>query len=269
MKEKLMLTVLTIAGSDPCGGAGVQADLWTFRDLGVYGLSAITALTAQNTSELRSLHIVKANVLKDQLDSLIEDFDISAVKIGMVGDLKLAELIEKYIIVNEMKNIVVDPVLTSTTGKNLSDDDLKSFYLEKLFPLAKVITPNIPEAETLTGIKIDSEENLEKVLSKLKGTNCEYVVLKGGHLEKITNNKYQMPNTTSDFIYDGKKIETLSLKTIDTCQVRGTGCRFSSAIAANMAKGLEPLVAISKAKEYVHFGIKNSIKIGQGANLIL
>ena len=235
-----MKTTLTIAGSDSSGGAGVQADMKTMMAHGVYAMSAVTALTAQNTLGVTSIFDVTAKFLGDQIDSVFTDIFPDAVKIGMVSSPALAEVIAKKLSFYNAKNIVIDPVMVATSGATLTNSEAITVMTEKLFPLATVLTPNIPEAEVLSQMKIKNENDMKKsaeIIHKLCGCN---ILLKGGH----------SINDANDLLYDGKSEIWFHSKKINNSNTHGTGCTFSSAIASNLAKDVDLYNAISKAKDY-------------------
>lgn len=248
-------TVLTIAGSDSSGGAGIQADLKTMIMNSVYGMSAITALTAQNTTGVRAIVEVEPLFLEKQLDAIFTDIYPDAVKIGMVGSEKLiisiAEKLKEY----NAKNIVVDPVMVATSGAKLISDSAIDTLCKELFPLALVITPNIPEAEILSGIKItDSEKMIEAAKLINEKYNC-VVLCKGGH----------NLNDANDLLYNNKKIKWFEGIRINNPNTHGTGCTLSSAIASNLAKGYSLEKSICLAKKYISSALSAMLDLGKGS----
>ena len=239
-----MKTALTIAGSDSSGGAGIQADLKTMLANGVYGMSVLTALTAQNTVGVRSILNVDSKFLKDQISSVFEDIYPDAVKIGMVSDAKLTMTIVEELYMWKAKNLVVDPVMVATSGAKLISDEACEVLIEKLIPLARVITPNIPEAEFISGETIKSTEDMERVAKQIGDKHGVAVLLKGGH-------------SISDAWFKGERI--------DTSNTHGTGCVLSSAIASNLAKGIELEDAIVRAKEYISGALASGLDLGAGS----
>ena len=222
-----MRTALSIAGSDSCGGAGIQADIKTMTMNGVYAMSAITALTAQNTTGVTGIMEVTADFLRQQIDAVFEDIYPDAVKIGMVSSAELIEVIAERLIAHKAKSIVVDPVMVATSGSALMKTDAVSMLMSKLFPLAAVITPNIPETEVLSGMKVRTKEDMQKA-AKMIGDSCGCAVLvKGGHCV----------NDANDLLYADGKWRWFEGKRIDNPNTHGTGCTLSSAIASNLAKG--------------------------------
>ncbi|QDJ13234.1 bifunctional hydroxymethylpyrimidine kinase/phosphomethylpyrimidine kinase [Mergibacter septicus] len=246
--------VLTIAGSDCSGGAGIQADLKTMTMNGVYAMSVITALTAQNTLGVTGILDVDANFLKKQLDAVFTDIYPEAVKIGMLSSQDLILTISSSLKEYKAKNIVVDPVMVSTSGSKLIADEAIETMCKELFPLAKVITPNIPEAEILSGIKIKNSEDMIQAAIKINKQYSCAVLCKGGH----------NLNDANDLLYDGENIKWFKGRKIKNPNTHGTGCTLSSAIAANLAKGQELDIAIEKAKEYISNALQQMLDLGQG-----
>ena len=256
-----MRTVLTIAGSDSSGGAGIQADLKSFSANGVYGASVITAITAQNTTGVYDVYPLPASIVKSQLEAVFSDLDIQAVKIGMVSDIDIMNVISDTLIKYKPKYVVLDPVMVSTTGHTLLQNDQIKSLKSKLFPLATIITPNISEAEVLLDRKIKTFEDMRSAAYDLhKEFNC-YVLLKGGHFPIRDNEKVK----SVDVLSNGEMFEK---DWINTTSTHGTGCSLSSAIASNLSKDNSISKSIENAKEYVNKGIANSYKVGKGNNPI-
>lgn len=249
-----MKTALTIAGTDPTGGAGVQADLKTFVTNGVFGMSVITSVVSQNTTGVYKIENMSAQMVESQLDAVFTDIFPDAVKIGMVSQVEIIEMIAKKLIEYKPKNIVLDPVMVATSGGKLLEDNALKCLQEKLLPLADLITPNIFEAELLSGMKITNKEDLKKAGDKIYADFKVDVLMKGGH---FTDNSDDLLLHNGEYIwFESEHIQTTSN--------HGTGCTLSSAIAANLAKG-EPMdKAVGKAKEYVKNLLKNDIKLGKG-----
>lgn len=247
-------TALTIAGSDCSGGAGIQADLKTFHANHVYGMSVITALTAQNTLGVKSILNVSPKFLEEQLDAIFKDIKPNAVKIGMVSNKNLIQ-----IIINKLKeynalNIVVDPVMVATSGSKLLDNDAIDTLANGLFPLATVITPNIPEAELLTGHSIKNKKDMEKV-AKIIGDKYDCAVLcKGGHRIEDAN----------DVLYHSHQFTWFESERINNQNTHGTGCTLSSAIAANLAKNYDLVMSIKRSKHYLILALKEQLNLGHG-----
>ena len=250
-----MNTALTIAGSDSSGGAGIQADLKTMTMNGVFGMSAITALTAQNTTGVTGIMEVTPEFLEQQLDAVFTDIYPDAVKTGMVSSTDLIRVIAGKLKQYQAKNIVVDPVMVATSGAKLISDDAIDTLKEYLFPLATVITPNIPEAEVLSGMKIASEEDMvtaAKVIYERFG--CA-VLCKGGH----------QVNDANDLLYKENGPAWFAGKRINNPNTHGTGCTLSSAIASNLAKGQTPEDAVKNAKEYISGALAAMLDLGKGS----
>ena len=250
-----MKTALSIAGSDCSGGAGIQADLKTMTLNGVFAMSAITALTAQNTTGVRDVLEVTPKFLEEQIDAVFEDIYPDAVKIGMVSSGKLIEVISRKLQQYDAKNIVVDPVMVATSGSSLIKTEAIDVMTKLLLPIATVVTPNIPEAEMLSGMKISSEDEMELAAKKIGDTYGCAVLLKGGHSVEDAN----------DLLYRNGKIEWFYGKRIDNPNTHGTGCTLSSAIAANLAKGYDLSKSVLKAKEYIQGALSDMLDLGKGS----
>lgn len=251
-----MNTALTIAGSDSSGGAGIQADIKTMTVHGVYAMSAITALTAQNTTGVADIMEVSPRFLEEQLDCIFTDIVPDAVKTGMVSSAPLIETIASKLTEYHAGNLVVDPVMVATSGSRLLNEDAVDALTHKLLPLARLITPNIPEAEVLGNIKIASEEDMEKAAEIIcRRYGCS-VLLKGGHQTADAN----------DFLYqkDGQSVWFYG-KRIDNPNTHGTGCTLSSAIASNLAKGEDLNQAVQHAKDYLSKALSAMLNLGKGS----
>jgi hydroxymethylpyrimidine/phosphomethylpyrimidine kinase len=249
-----MKKVLSIAGSDSSAGAGIQADLKTFSALGTYGMTVITAVTAQNTKGVVSVRELDREIIKDQIDCLFEDIKIDAVKIGMVSSVEIIDVIAECLRKNNASNIVVDPVMVSKSGSRLLRPESKDNLIKKLFPLALVVTPNLPEAEEITGLKIENIGMMEEACRMIYDLGVKNVVVKGGHLA----------GDAVDVLYNGKNFTHIKGVRIDTKNTHGTGCTFSSAIAAFIAKGKSVPDAVKSAKIYINGAIAESIELGHG-----
>ena len=250
-----MRTVLSIAGSDSCGGAGIQADIKTMTMNGVYAMTAITALTAQNTTGVRQILEVSPQFLGDQLDAVFEDIPPDAVKIGMVSSEGLIRVISEHLRRFHARNVVVDPVMVSTAGSRLMQDEALSALTGELFPLAALVTPNIPEAEVLAGRSIQSTEDMESAAKQIsKEFHCA-VLLKGGHSVGDAN----------DLLFAEGKQRWFEGKRIENPNTHGTGCTLSSAIAANLAKGYELAEAVKRSKEYISKALAAGLNLGRGS----
>ena len=250
-----MKTALTIAGSDCSGGAGIQADLKTMTVNGVYAMSAITALTAQNTTGVAGILEVTPDFLKQQIDMIFDDIRPDAVKIGMVSSSALIRVIAERLRFYRAENIVVDPVMVATSGSALMKNDAVETLIDQLLPLATLVTPNIPEAQVLSGMSIETEEEMEAAARKI-GDACHCAVLvKGGHNS----------NDANDLLYTDGKLQWFYGKRIDNPNTHGTGCTLSSAIAANLAKGYPLTQSVQKAKEYISGALAAMLDLGKGS----
>ncbi|MFH0799090.1 MAG: bifunctional hydroxymethylpyrimidine kinase/phosphomethylpyrimidine kinase [Pseudomonadota bacterium] len=250
--------VLTIAGSDPSGGAGVQADLKTFADLGVAGISAITAITAQDDGAVLAIHPTPADVLTQQLSTACSGKELAAVKIGMVATKANARAIAWFLKCTAVSHVVIDPVLHSSSGTALLEANAFNFFRQQLLPLATVITPNLPEASALAGMQVagldtmrTAAEVIHKEMMNLRGgakTGPLAIIIKGGHLE----------GDAIDVLFDGEKYHSFPAARIAGKSPRGTGCRFASAIAVHLAKGENLVTAVTRAKEYLAWYISKA-----------
>ena len=250
-----MKTVLTIAGSDSSGGAGIQADIKTMTANGVYAMSAVTALTAQNTIGVTAISEVSPQFMKQQLDAVFTDIFPDAVKIGMVSTAQLIEVISDVLSHYKANNIVVDPVMVSTSGSALMEESAVETLKRKLIPLASLLTPNIPEAQALTGLVVDNENDMCKAVKTIGDTYCCAVLLKGGHSISDAN----------DILYSQGEYHYFKGKRIDNPNTHGTGCTLSSAIASNLAKGYSIVQSIKRAKEYISGALEAMLDLGKGS----
>lgn len=246
--------VLTIAGSDSSGGAGIQADIKTITANGMYAMSVITAITAQNTIGVQAVNEISPEMVAEQLDSVFTDIFPDAVKIGMVSSDKIIEVIADKLIKYRAKNIVLDTVMVSTSGCKLISDNAINALKKYLIPLADLITPNIPEAEVLSGMKIKNREDMLLAAKKLAESYDGAVLLKGGH----------MVSDATDLLYAGGKAVWLVGKRIDNPNTHGTGCTLSSAISCGLAGGKDLVTSIKEAKEYLTGAIAAMMDIGNG-----
>ncbi|MEK3886717.1 bifunctional hydroxymethylpyrimidine kinase/phosphomethylpyrimidine kinase [Bacillus sp. FSL K6-3431] len=249
-----MKTALTIAGSDSGGGAGIQADLKAFSAQGVFGMSVITAVTAQNTTEVRSVQNIEFSIIKDQIEAVFDDIRVDAVKIGMLSSADTVDIVAHTLITYKPRFIVLDPVMVSKAGHHLLQKEAILALKEKLIPLATLITPNIPEAEVLTNSKIITEADMKHACAVMRESGAKTVLLKGGHLNGDPNDLY----------YDGTDFHWIKGQRIHTKNTHGTGCTLSSVIAANLAKGATPIEAIQIAKDYITTAITHSFDLGHG-----
>lgn len=250
-----MKTALTIAGSDCSGGAGIQADMKTMTMNGVYAMSAITALTAQNTTGVRAIQESDPDFMKQQLDAIFEDIFPDAVKIGMVSSVELIHVIADRLRYYKAKNIVVDPVMVATAGSALLRNDAVQTMVEELFPLAAVVTPNIPEAEILSGMSIQNKEEMEKAAKNIGDMYGCAVLLKGGH----------SINDANDLLYTDGTIHWFVGKRIENPNTHGTGCTLSSAIASNLAKDFSLEESVMRAKDYISGALAAMLDLGEGS----
>lgn len=254
-----MKTCLTIAGSDSSGGAGIQADLKTMTVNGVYAMSVITALTAQNTQGVTGILDVSPEFIREQMDAVFTDIYPDAIKIGMVSSPEIVEAIagslEKY----GAKNIVLDPVMVATSGAKLLKEEAMDSLIHRLIPLADVITPNIPEGEILAGMKIANEEDMKLAAEKISQKYDCAVLLKGGH----------SVNDANDLLFRNGEFKWFRAERINNPNTHGTGCTLSSAIAANLAKGSDIDQAIAKAKDYLTGALRAGLDLGKGSGPLM
>jgi len=250
-----MRVALTIAGSDSSGGAGIQADLKTFQAHGVFGMSAVTAVTVQNTQKVYDIQEIQPKIVHDQIICLFDDIEIHAVKIGMVSSIELIQTIAKALKAVKSPAIVLDPVMISKSGYRLLNQDAQDALTQYLFPLAEVVTPNIYEAEALIGKKIAGVDDMKSAAIDILKLGSNKVVVKGGHLEE---------DRATDILYDAQEFKALESQRVETKNTHGTGCTFSSAIAANIALGKEFFEAVTLAKAYITGAIEHSLSIGKG-----
>lgn len=249
--------VLTIAGSDSGGGAGIQADLKTITVLGGFGMSVITALTAQNTLGVHGIHEVPLEFIEKQFDAVATDIGCDAAKTGMLATSDVIRLIARKIRQYGIKKLVVDPVMIAKGGMPLIRDEAKAPLLTELIPLAFVVTPNIPEAEILADMKIASLTDMEEAARMIHRAGAKHVVVKGGHLDRDLAEAI-------DILYDGRNIHRFSSPWIATQDTHGTGCTFSAAIATGLAQGKDVPAAIEAAKHYITEAIRHAWRIGGG-----
>jgi len=246
---------MTIAGSDSGGGAGLQADLKTFQTFNVYGTSALTSVTAQNTTGVRSVENIKPEVVGDQIDMIMEDMGCDAAKTGMVSNKDIIEVISNKIQKHALNKLVVDPVMVAKSGARLLNQKAENTLIEKLVPLAYLLTPNIPEAELLSGLSIGNKSDMKVAAKKIHDLGPSNILVKGGRLEG---------EEALDIFYNGRDSLSLSAKRIDSKNTHGTGCTSSAAITACLAKGYSIVNSIKIAKEFISRSIENAPKIGQG-----
>jgi hydroxymethylpyrimidine/phosphomethylpyrimidine kinase len=245
---------LTIAGSDSGAGAGIQADLKTFAALGVYGTSAITAITAQNTVGVSAICALSPKLVAAQIDAVMEDIGADAVKTGMLANAAIIETVARKIRQHRLEKVVVDPVMVATSGDLLITKSAVAALRARLIPLATVVTPNIPEAEELTGMTIRRAQEVEEAARRIVALGARSVVIKGGHRK----------GPAIDLFYDGKKFRALYAPRIRTTNTHGTGCTFSAAIAANLAQGKKLETAVTLAKQFITEAIRRAFPVGAG-----
>ena len=250
-----MKTALSIAGSDCSGGAGIQADVKTMTMHGVYAMSAITALTAQNTTGVRAIQESTPEFLKQQIDAVFEDIYPDAVKIGMVPSAALMAIVAECLIRYRAKNIVVDPVMVATAGSALMKSEALEVLKKKLLPVSTLVTPNIPEAEVLSGIKINDKDSMVSAANFIGQTYGCAVLLKGGH----------SINDANDLLYSNGMLTWFYGQRIDNPNTHGTGCTLSSAIASNLAKGYDLVTSIQRAKDYISGALAAMLDLGKGS----
>jgi hydroxymethylpyrimidine kinase/phosphomethylpyrimidine kinase len=248
--SKTYYRLLTIAGSDSGGGAGIQADLKTFSALGCYGMSVITALTAQNTKGVTGIHPVPAPFAEKQMESVLSDIGADAVKIGMMYSAELIETVARQLIEHRIDKIILDPVMVAQSGDKLLQDDAVEALKKYLIPLATVVTPNLPEAQVLAGLELHGSEEMQEAARIIARGKCRSVLIKGGHLDNR--------NACTDILYltEENRFVTLTSERIETRNNHGTGCTLSSAIAAFLAKGDNIENAVRKAKSYIYEAIR-------------
>lgn len=249
-----MKKVLTVAGSDCSGGAGIQADLKTFSAHGVYGMSVVVSVVAENTCRVIDIQDIRPDIIEKQMDAVFEDIDVDAVKVGMLSGRECMEAVCGKLKEYKPTKVVIDPVMLAKGGHALMQENALDFFIRDLIPLAYLLTPNIPEAEAITGLKIISEADVKKAAVNIYRMGARNVLIKGGHRE----------GDACDVLYDGKEFHIFNSGRIATKNTHGTGCTLSSAIASNLALGMDCAGAVEKAKEYVTMAIRHSLEIGKG-----
>ncbi|WP_066369303.1 bifunctional hydroxymethylpyrimidine kinase/phosphomethylpyrimidine kinase [Neobacillus fumarioli] len=252
----MMKRALTIAGSDSGGGAGIQADLKTFQELNVFGMSALTAVTAQNTLGVHGVYPMTQEAVAKQIQAVGEDIGVDALKTGMLFNAEIIETVAENITAFKWENVVIDPVMIAKGGASLLLQEAIAALKKYLLPLAKVITPNIPEAEVLTNMTIQTNDDKQEAAKKLHDLGVQNIVIKGGHDEDLSQ--------SSDLLFDGKEFYTFTSKRINTKNTHGTGCTFSAAITAELAKGASVYDAVATAKAFIQAAIEDDLKLGKG-----
>ena len=250
-----MKQVLTIAGSDSGGGAGIQADIKAMSANGVFAMSAITAITAQNTEEVTDIFELPVSIIAAQIDAVFDDFDVAAVKTGMLSSAEIVNVVAKLLKPQSVTNLVVDPVMISKSGHRLLKPDAVEALMHELIPLALVVTPNIHEAQQLSGIEIKTLADARKAAKIIHRLGCRHVLIKGGHL---------LEDRATDLLYDGRFFELFKSEFIETPHTHGTGCTYASAIAAHLALGKPLAQAVTAAKAYLTEAIRHGLSIGHG-----
>jgi hydroxymethylpyrimidine/phosphomethylpyrimidine kinase len=247
--------VLTIAGSDSGGGAGIQADIKSMSANGVFAMSVITAVTAQNTEEVTDVFELPTSIIAAQIDAVFDDFDVAAVKTGMLSSAAIVETVARMLKPQNVTNLVVDPVMISKSGHLLLKPEAIDAVKIQLFPLALLVTPNVHEAQQLSGIEIKTLADARRAAKIIHGFGCKHVLIKGGHLPT---------DRATDLLYDGRFFNVFKGEFINTPHTHGTGCTFASAIAAHLAQGKSVNDAIETAKTYLTETIRHSLAIGHG-----
>lgn len=251
-----MKKALTIAGSDSGGGAGIQADLKTFMAFGVYGMSAITALTAQNTVGVQGIVDISPDFVLEQIRSVMTDIGTDAAKTGMLSNAAIVKAVAEAVREFRIPNLVVDPVMIAKSGAPLLAPEARKALVEELLPLAMVITPNVFEAEAILGRRIDDLDAMKKAARELGNTGCQWVVLKGGQLD--------IESQAIDVLCDGRELTMFRSPRLESLYTHGSGCTFASAITAGLARGLTPPDAVKRAKDYVTEAIRKGVSMGSG-----
>ena len=248
---------MTIAGSDSGAGAGIQADLKTFAAFGVYGTSVVTAITAQNTQRVTDVLELPATLIASQIDAIVSDIGTDAVKTGMLSSSAIIDAVVDKLREYRLANVVVDPVMVAKSGDKLLQDEAVEALRTRLIPLAAVVTPNIPEAQVLTGRKVESLDDARTAAGELVRMGARVAVVKGGHLQ----------GPATDIMYDGREFRAFTHQRIATTSTHGTGCTFASAVAAGLARGTPVRDAVSQAKTYVTAAIRNAFPWARGTAL--
>ncbi len=253
-KRQKIGKALTIAGSDSGGGAGIQADLKTFAALGVYGASVITAVTAQNTRRVSKIFMLPPAMVAAQIDAVIQDIGCNAVKTGMIANAEIIKVVVQKIRTYRLRNVVVDPVMVAKSGSRLLRRDAIRALRSHLIPLATVVTPNLPEAQELAGFIVKTDRAIREAAQKICDMGAKSVVIKGGHRK----------GPATDVFYDGNRFVELKSARIKTRHTHGTGCTFSAAIAAHLARGCDLEEAVALAKQFITQAIRKGFSVGSG-----
>ncbi len=251
-------TALTIAGTDPSGGAGIQADLKTFQELGVYGMSAITAVVSQNTMGVKTFLDMPLELIESQIDAVFEDIPPHAVKTGMLSQIPVIQLVARKLRQYNVRHYVMDPVMVAKSGDSLLAEDARETLVKELLPLCEVVTPNLPEAEVILGQPIRDRAAMKEAAKKLvEEYGVKAAVVKGGHLTGEARDAI-------DVIFDGSAFEEMAASRVDTRHTHGTGCTFSAAITAELAKGASIMEAVALAKAFITCAVRETLGIGKG-----
>ncbi len=263
MESNKIPICLSIAGLDPSGGAGIIADIKTFSAFGCFATSAITSLTFQNTTGVfGAIHQTAESVLS-QTQPILDDFEVSSLKTGMLPTREVIEEVAIIIEENKLRNLVVDPVVRSTSGYDLIDDVALKSLIDNLFPLSDIVTPNIPEAERISGLKIESEADFEKVAREIQSLGAKNVLIKGGHIFEGKRQKAK-GKIAKDFLFIGNDLHIFEDEFYDTTATHGTGCTLAAAITANLALGKTLIEAVGISKKFVNEAIRTAPNIGHG-----
>ena len=262
LKSKIPPVCLTVAGHDPSGGAGIVADVETFTTFGCYAACAITSLTFQNTTGVYGAAHQTAETVRRQIEPVLQDFSVAAMKTGMMPTAAIIKTTARTIKENNLPNLIVDPVVRSTSGFDLIDDAALRVLVEKLFPLAVLITPNLPEAERIAQMKIKSESDVFQAARTMRNSGAKNILIKGGHFFKGSSAKKS--RTARDFLFIGDEMEILEAEYIETKATHGTGCTLSAAIAANLALGKSLSESVEVAKRFVTEAIRTAPLLGSG-----
>ncbi len=252
---KSLPVALTVAGSDSGGGAGIQADLKTFAAGRVFGASVLTAVTAQNTRRVIASQYLSPSLVAEQLEAVLSDLRPDAVKTGMLGTAGIIRVVARELKAAGIRNLVIDPVMAATSGDSLLEEEAVSVLVEKLFPLALIVTPNLAEASRLAGFPVRSRREMARSARLIGEMGPRYVLVKGGHRRRDAD----------DLFYDGEKVYILASPRLTKEKIHGAGCTFSAAITAALARGASPRQACSAAKKFIRSGLKNPLRPGRGA----
>ena len=261
---------LTIAGLDPSGGAGIVADIKTFTRFGCFAAAAVTSLTFQNTQKVFGAAHQTAETVRRQIEPVLEDYEIAAVKTGMLPTAEIIETVAEITSENNLVNFVVDPVVRSTSGYDLIDDAALQLLITNLFPLAEIVTPNIPEAERIAQMSIENHADIERAAKIMQSFGAKNVLIKGGHFFEVQSSKFKVQSSkretrlAKDYLFIGDEMHVFEAEYIETNATHGTGCTLAAAIAANLALGKNLIESIAAAKNFVTKAIINAPNIGKG-----